>query len=122
MAASIAIATAGILLASKLYKEESEKPAELARKFKGAYNLLLHKYRIDEIYQALVVSFIYQFSERFLWKVFDVKIVDGLINGAAKTTQSAGESLRRIQSGVTQNYALLMIAGIVVILTWLAVG
>lgn len=122
MAASVVIAVSGVYFAMKYYKQESDKPAAMVKKFAGIYRLLLHKYRLDEIYQYAVVTLTYQFSFHILWKIFDVGVIDGLINGTARTIQYIGEQLRRIQSGVAQNYALLMIAGVVAILTWLAVG
>lgn len=122
MAVSLAIAITGIYIATKMYKQESDKPAQLAAKFGFLYRMLWHKYRLDEIYQSVVVTFTYQFSTQFLWKIFDVRIVDGVINGTASLILSIGEQLRRIQSGVAQNYALMMLAGIVAILTWLAIG
>jgi NADH-quinone oxidoreductase subunit L len=54
-----------------------------------------------------------------LWKIFDSKFIDGIVNGAAYVTMRVGEYLRRIQTGFVQNYALVMFAGTIVIFLWL---
>jgi NADH-quinone oxidoreductase subunit L len=55
MAASVAIALAGIFLAWALYRLRPEIPATLAASLGGVYRLLLNKYYVDEIYGALFV-------------------------------------------------------------------
>jgi NADH-quinone oxidoreductase subunit L len=54
-------------------------------------------------------------SRDFLWKVVDVRVIDGLVNGSARSVGAISGVLRRLQSGVAQNYAILMMAGIVII-------
>jgi NADH-quinone oxidoreductase subunit L len=49
----------------------------------------------------------------------DVKFIDGIVNGLARTSTGIGEIVRRLQTGVAQNYAVLMTGGIIVILFWL---
>jgi NADH-quinone oxidoreductase subunit L len=58
-------------------------------------------------------------SNKILWKFFDSKIIDGIVNGSATVTVKVSEVLRRIQTGFVQNYALLMFGGIVAIFIWL---
>ena len=45
---------------------------------------------------------------------FDVRIVDGIVNGVGTATQAAGDRIRRIQTGRVQNYALGIAVGLVV--------
>jgi len=122
MAASLTIAVLGILLARSYYKTASEKPQQLATRFSGIYKLLWRKWMLDEIYQYLIVDVFYTISNGFLWKIFDVKIVDGVVNGTARSIAGASELLRKIQSGIAQNYAIMMMVGIVAILVWLGLG
>ena len=120
MLISIAVALSAIYLARKFYSDENwTVPRKLAKNFKGVYNLLLDKYRLDNLYYKVVIDLIYVASHNFLWKVFDVRVIDGFVNGSAKATESGGELVRKIQSGIVQNYALLMFAGIVIIIGWL---
>lgn len=120
MLISIAIAVGGILLALKYYSDEKwTKPRQLANTFKPVYNALLHKYRLDEVYAYLVIDPIFNTSQKFLWRIFDMKFIDGIVNGTAKVTLQLGEYIRRFQFGFVQNYALIMFAGIIIILMWL---
>jgi NADH-quinone oxidoreductase subunit L len=119
MAASLAIAIIGILYATSLYRKSSHKPAEMAAKNKGLYNILWNKYFVDEIYHNVFVAPIYKISLDFLWKIVDVQIIDGIVNGSARAIAASAESLRKIQSGIAQNYALMMLFGIVAIIAWM---
>lgn len=117
------IATAGAFImwavAKSWYSDPNwSVPRSLVKNFNGFYKLLLYKYRIDELYYALIVDPIYKLSVVFLWKFTDVGIIDGLVNGTAKSIQTVGNKVRLLQTGIVQNYAVLMIAGIVVILAW----
>jgi NADH-quinone oxidoreductase subunit L len=122
MAASLGVAIIGILYATKLYKQSSTAPDEMARKNQGLYKLLWNKYFVDEIYHNLFVEPIFRTSQAFLWKVFDVRIIDGIVNGSASSIGNLAEMVRRIQTGIAQNYALLMLFGIVIIIAWMALG
>ncbi|MGE5479003.1 MAG: NADH-quinone oxidoreductase subunit L [Chloroflexota bacterium] len=120
MLVSTGIAIFGIYLANKWYSSrEWTIPNRLSERFAPFYRLLMDKYRLDEFYFKAIVDPVVGFSKVFLWKTFDEKMIDGVVNGAAKGTGRAAESVRKLQSGVVQNYALLMVLGIVVILFYL---
>ncbi len=120
MGISLAIALAGIGLARAFYYRESSRPATVAERFRGVYRLLWHKYFLDEVYYALVVDPIYHLSVRVLWRITDVGIVDGAVNGIARVIGRIGERVRRLQTGYAQSYAVLMMAGILVVVWYLA--
>jgi NADH-quinone oxidoreductase subunit L len=46
---------------------------------------------------------------------FDVKIIDGIVNGVGDVTQSVGDRIRQVQTGRVQNYALGIALGLIVI-------
>ena len=119
MALSVLVAVAGILLARSIYLKHPGKADELAQRFRGFYKLLSAKYYVDEIYNALFVRPLHRLSESFLWKVFDVKIIDGLVNGLPQTFLAAANILRRWQTGVVQNYAASLLIGAIVVLGYL---
>ena len=110
----------GSIYAARYIYIKNIKPAEkLSKRFNGVYNLLLNKYYVDEIYDASVVTPIAKGSEIVLWKFADVKIIDGLINGVANLIEKISGSIRKIQTGVAQFYALIMMLGIVAALFWI---
>ncbi len=117
---SVGLAALAIWLAHKFYSDEEwTVPRKLAASFKGVYNLLFNKYKLDEFYFATVVDPCIQTSRSFLWRMVDVKFIDGIVNGLAKSSAAIGEVVRRLQTGIAQNYAVLMTGGIIVIIFWL---
>jgi NADH-quinone oxidoreductase subunit L len=44
---------------------------------------------------------------------FDVRVIDGIVNGTGSVTQAAGDGVRRIQTGRVQNYALGIAVGLI---------
>ncbi len=116
MAASVAVALAGIRGAYAWYVKNPSRPAYWAEKYHGAYTLLLNKYYVDEIYNAIFVNGVVHKTAKFLYTVGDVKIIDGFINGVAKAIGSTSESGRKVQTGYVQQYAFTMGLGFVVLL------
>ncbi len=119
MVASIILAVGGILIARHIYMKKPSIASSAMKKFKGLYNLLWNKYFVDEAYDTTVVTPILKTSESFLWKITDVKIIDGAVNGAASVINSVSKNIRKMQTGVAQFYALIMALGIVAALFWI---
>ena len=133
---SLAIAVSGILIARKFYVTSPEVSDQMAERFAGAHRLLSHKYYVDELYGATVIGGTFA-GARGLW-TFDRKVVDGAVNGTSWVTvvsswfsgltdrtivdgvvnlvgwvvQESSLVFRRFQTGLVQNYALLMLFGI----------
>ncbi|MGQ9819156.1 MAG: NADH-quinone oxidoreductase subunit L [Candidatus Kapaibacteriales bacterium] len=120
MIISVIVALSGILLANKFYSDpEWTIPKQIAQNFKTLYYLLSRKYYLDEFYFLLIVDPILFAANKILWKFFDTKIIDGFANGSANVTVLLSNLIRKIQTGVVQNYALIMFGGIVAILLWM---
>ena len=51
-------------------------------------------------------------ADAVMW--FDVRVIDGVVNGTGAVTQRAGDGIRRIQTGRVQNYALGIALGLLV--------
>jgi NADH-quinone oxidoreductase subunit L len=52
---------------------------------------------------------------QFLWKGFDVVVVDGIVNGVAAVVRGFSGLIRHLQTGFVHNYAFTMALGVVVI-------
>ncbi len=115
MIVSILIALIGIGIAHVFYRKKPELPEKVAKGVGPVYPLIYNKYYVDEIYEAGVVKPIQKTSDFFLWRFFDVKIVDGIVNGLAKVVEATAGELRKVQTGFVQNYALIMGAAVVII-------
>ncbi len=84
----------------------------------GFYNLLKEKYKVDEIYDIIIVRPLRWLTEIF-YKIFDVKIIDGAVNGVASFFMNLSIDWRKIQTGVVQDYALFSVAGILCIILYI---
>jgi NADH-quinone oxidoreductase subunit L len=116
--AGVAFGTAvlGLLVAWWLYLNKPEKADGLAKSLKPAYTTLLNKYYVDELYAAVVVKPLMWISTNVLWKVADVAVIDGAVNGIARETTALGDGVRHTQSGNTRSYAVWVVVGAIVII------
>jgi NADH-quinone oxidoreductase subunit L len=121
MALSVVVALAGVYLASQIYLAKPGAAENWAARLPWLYKLLSRKYYVDEIYDALLVRPYYWLSEKFLWKIFDVKIIDGAVNGTANLFGGIASVLRLWQTGIVQNYALTLVLGLIIMLGYLLV-
>jgi NADH-quinone oxidoreductase subunit L len=119
--AAVAIALTGWVMAHRLYVVRPELPARIAARFSGLYDLLAHKYYVDELYDAAIVRPLVRFSDAVLFRTVDAGLIDGVaVNGLARTVQIfAASGLRWLQSGLAQGYVASMIAGTAAILWYL---
>jgi len=143
MAASVVIAVVGIWLAYEFYHTKRIAPELLAQKWPKLYQLLLHKYYVDEIYDAAVVErtkdlgtllgrfdasvidgvgvngagWLARFTSTVsIW--WDRWIIDGLLNFGAKLMQLFSYPVRLLQTGLFSSYAMLILVGLVVLLAY----
>jgi len=118
----MAIATGlGLLswfVARSWYKSDESwaKPKALVAKMPLLYKLLWEKWYLDNFYYKFIVDPAVNISRAFLWKVVDVNIVDGIVNGSGYLVRNMSRLFRGMQSGIVQNYAAIMVFGIIVII------
>lgn len=116
MAFSSGMALAGIGIAAFFWLRNKALTDRIQASFAGVHRVLLHKYYVDELYDAVIVSPVKALSESFLWKVFDAGLVDGTVNGAGRFVNGWAAVMRRVQTGSMRAYALSVFVGVVVIL------
>jgi len=117
MLISVIIVLIGIFIAHQLYIRNPETPKKLTERFKIPYRIIFNKYYVDEFYSMVIVKPVINFA-LFLWKIIDIKIIDGTANGIASLTKGIGELFRRTQTGYLRNYALSLIFGAILILAY----
>lgn len=121
MAISVGLAISAIYFAYIVYTREKEIAENTAQTFKRLYTVLFNKYYIDEIYEAVIVKPIQAISEKFLWKIADNKIIDGVVNGTGILVDKTSTVIRKLQTGQTQFYAVFMMLGIAAVLFWIII-
>ncbi len=136
MALSVLVGLLGIAVAWRFYVRKPEIAAHLKARFAGPHRVLTNKYYVDELYGATVIGGTMA-SANGLW-TFDRNVVDGAVNGSGWLTiftswfsslldkyivdglvnlvgsilQESSFVFRRLQTGLIQNYALLMLFGV----------
>jgi NADH-quinone oxidoreductase subunit L len=111
MVASVVIGIAGIVTAYVLYLKNPGIPRRIADRFKLLYTLVFNKYYIDEVYEYTVVRPGYALSDRIFFRVVDMGIIEGIVNGLGITARLIGAAARLLQTGVVRTYALFMLLG-----------
>lgn len=119
MGASILVAVAGFAVAYVMYLARPDLPALMAQRAPGVYDLIFNKYYVDELYDTLFVRPTVRASN-LLWRLFDVGVVDGLVNGTAAVVAANSGLWRRLQTGNVQDYAVSMLLGAMAILGYYA--
>jgi NADH-quinone oxidoreductase subunit L len=110
------LAVAGVATAWYLYVHRPELPARIAERFGSAYRVLVEKYYFDE-FNAFVFAGGARGIGRLLWRLGDVRIIDGLVvNGSAKVVGWFSGIVRHVQSGYLYHYAFAMILGLLLLM------
>jgi NADH-quinone oxidoreductase subunit L len=139
MGASVLVAIAGWFLAYTMYVRRPEMAAAWGAKYQSAHRLLLNKYWVDELYDALVVEPSKRLSQAWAW--FDDTVIDGLVRGVARMTQGGAwlstwiekyvlyaflnvigysnhlgaRAFRRLQTGFVHHYAFIIVVGLAIL-------
>jgi NADH-quinone oxidoreductase subunit L len=111
-AVSLGLALAGAGLAFKLYNVP--EPVEHTDKLGNVKTLLYNNYYQDE-YQVWLAEEVVRPIARVADK-FDQGVVDGVVNGVSSVSLVVGSRMRRVQTGVVSNYAVLLTLGLTALL------
>jgi len=141
--ASVAIAGFGIWVAIQFYLKKPETTDKLVASWPRLHRLVYRKYYVDEIYDAMFVNrtkdlgtalsvfdanvvdglgvdgagWLTRMSSRLsIW--WDKWIVDGLVNVLGRAVQVFSYPVRLVQTGVVSSYALLIVLGMVLLLSY----
>ena len=81
----------------------------------GVAGVLHNKYYVDEIYDRFIIQPILRASH-FCWRVIDAGIIDGSVNAVGWLSKGIGWGVSMFQTGTVNMYALVLTAGVLVIL------
>jgi NADH-quinone oxidoreductase subunit L len=135
---SVAVAAVGFYIAYRWYVKSPETPERVAASVEPLYQVLLNKYYVDELYDALFVNRTKNLGNAFaafdlavvdggvngvgwttrltaeLSRLWDLWVIDGLVNVLAFATKLLSYPARILQTGRVQSYALLIVLGVLV--------
>jgi len=92
--------------------EKRETVERVTHRLQPLYNASYAKFWFDDLNDLIFVRFGGAVARAIWW--FDVRVIDGTVNGVGSLTQGAGRGIRQIQTGRVQNYALGIAAGLLV--------
>jgi NADH-quinone oxidoreductase subunit L len=115
MLISLALAIASWFMAYRFYVREPQLPAQWAQRWQALYTLSANKYFVDEGYAKAIVRPIHRFAVG-LWQIFDVKVIDLIVNGIARAVALIGDVIQPVQTGYVRTYALWVAFGALCIL------
>jgi NADH-quinone oxidoreductase subunit L len=108
---SVAIAALGIAIGWFTFKK---------RPLLQMPRLLEEKYYVDEIYDAALINPIKVGSREGLWQLFDVSVIDGIVNGLGRSVAQLGAVVRYLQIGFVRSYAAIILFGALVVIGYFA--
>ena len=118
------LAASGVAVAFIFYLKKPALAVAWKKRFEsvGIYQMLDKKYGFDEAYQALFAGGGRGIGNLF-WSLGDRGLIDGLIiNGSARSIDRFAGWVRNIQTGYLFHYAIAMILGLLVLLTWFVIA
>jgi NADH-quinone oxidoreductase subunit L len=113
MLVAVVVATVGWLVGRAVYKDPDNEPLERFR----LYQHLFNKWYVDEFYNRTIVALGYKVSD---WSArFDLEFIDGIVNRVAGAIAIGAANLRNLQTSYVRHYALAMVIGGVLLVTYL---
>jgi NADH-quinone oxidoreductase subunit L len=117
LALATAIAAVGILGAWRILRPEGLTTAAQAPAERGFQRILLRKWYVDEIYDALIVRPLVRLSTTVLWKGVDDGAIDGAgVNGSARLARGLGAIGSWLQTGQVGTYVFFFVVGVLLVL------
>jgi len=113
---SLILAGLGILLAYAIYSAKWLSAERIGAMVKPLYNLFLHKYWLDELYEQGIVKLVLIKGLFAGFQAVDTYGVDGAVNGLAQGAMATGRVVRKAHSGQLQLYGLFIGIGVIVII------
>ncbi|PYV33784.1 MAG: NADH-quinone oxidoreductase subunit L [Acidobacteria bacterium] len=140
--AAVLVATAGIIFAYQMYVRRRELPDRAAQAAGPVYHVVLNKYYVDELYDAIFVNRVKNLGNSLA--AFDLGVVDGGVNGAGWLTRltadasglwdlyvvdglvnllaffvkGLGWAARAFQTGLVQSYAFFIVMGVLLLMAY----
>jgi NADH-quinone oxidoreductase subunit L len=114
---SLIVVAAGIVLAWFMYMSAPVKADTIGRPKTVVHRLLLNAWYVDWLYDRAIVRPFGALAV-LLAGVFDLGVIDAIVNGLGRAVAWGSAGLRQLQTGYVVNYALTMLAGAVIFVVY----
>jgi NADH-quinone oxidoreductase subunit L len=116
MGLSTTLVFIGLGLSAYLYARTTDLPEKIAKSFPVIHKILYHKYYVDEFYNFILIRPTLWIAGKILVGITDAKIIEGVVNGVPGGIGKFSEKFRKVQTGLSQHYGIIMAAGAVFII------
>ena len=108
---AVGLSLLAIFIATVFYRKKNPLPDKLSASISWLYEKAFHKFYFDELYEFITRKFVFNvFGSFSAW--FDRTIVNGAVNTSATLTEILSDTLKPVQSGKVQGYALWFLFGV----------
>jgi NADH-quinone oxidoreductase subunit L len=113
--APLVVVATGIWVAHALYHKAGSKPLVLQQKLGTLFKAASQKFYIDEVYEFVTRRILFGKIGNAAAQA-DKKIIDRTVNSTGRTTMAAAELIKGVQSGKIQDYLLIFLGGLIVLM------
>ena len=114
---SVLLGALGLFLAWNIIVKRAGATEKWKKQLRPLHLYSFNKWYFDEIYHNVIVvpgtAVAYA-----CWRFFDVRIIDGIVNGCAWVVGAVGQLVRPLQTGFVRNYALYLLLGVVILMIY----
>jgi NADH-quinone oxidoreductase subunit L len=118
---AVLAAAGGIAAAYLTYRRPQARWLDFEHGLEPLWGTWESAYRVDDLYGATLVAPGRKAAELTAFG-FDLRVIDGAVNGVGRLVRSAGTWTRTLQTGYVRNYGVLLLGGTLVIMIWLVAG
>jgi NADH-quinone oxidoreductase subunit L len=111
------VALSGIFAAYRLYVVAPALLARLTAPFGAVRRFLEAKWGFDIVYDWIADN-VFVRGSTLLWRGFDAGFIDGIVNGVGGMVSFFAKLIRPLQAGLVRGYALMILAGAVVLVAY----
>jgi NADH-quinone oxidoreductase subunit L len=119
----ILIAIGGILIAGLFYWDRIKKfdPSQVTSERDPIRKILLKGYYQHEILTGWFAETIV-YGTALICNMIDIKLVDGWLNWLSSWVMGFAQHVRKVQTGVVQNYVAALVLGVVILVVVITLG
>lgn len=121
MVVTLLVTAVGVLVAWQIYYRCDPAPERVAAFAPRVYQLLYHKYYVDELYDMAFVRPI-KLTATLLNRYFESDVIDATVDGIGRLTRWGSARIRNVQTGYARNYALSILFGAVLVVGYYVIG
>lgn len=117
MGITVSLTVVMIVIGYVRYVSKSHVPASDGETISSSNRILLNKYYVDELYDAIIVRPLFWLSKKL--EVFVEKLgIDALVNSFGQSVRETSKVMRLLQNGGIGYYIFVMVIGVILILSY----